>query len=46
MLTSLAVFGYTGLELTGTGSDDENSTVGLGGSSDHVLNEIAVTRGI
>ena len=29
VLTSLTVFGDTGLELTGTGSDDENGAVGL-----------------
>ena len=46
MLTSLAILGDTSLELTSTGSDDENSAVGLGGTSDHVLDEITVTGGV
>jgi hypothetical protein len=46
VLTGLAILGDTSLELTSTGSDDENSAVGLGGTSDHVLDEITVTGGI
>ena len=46
MLTSLAILGDTSLELTSTGSNDENSAIGLGGTSDHVLDEITVTRGV
>lgn len=46
VLTSLTVLGDTSLELTSTGSDDENSAVGLGGTSDHVLDEITVTGGV
>lgn len=46
VLPGLAIFGDTSLELTGTGSDDEDSAVGLGGTSDHVLDEIAVTGGV
>ena len=46
VLTSLAILGDTSLELTSTGSDDENSAVGLGGTSDHVLDEITVTGGV
>lgn len=46
MLASLTVLGDTGLELTGTGGDDEDGAVGLGGTSDHVLDEVTVTRGI
>ena len=43
VLTSLTVLGDTGFELTSTGSNDENGAVGLGGTSDHVLDEVTVT---
>jgi hypothetical protein len=46
VLASLAILGDTSLELTSTGSDDENSAIGLGSTSDHVLDEITVTRGV
>jgi hypothetical protein len=46
VLTGLAILGDTSLELTNTGGDDENSAIGLGGTSDHVLDEITVTGGI
>jgi hypothetical protein len=46
VLTSLAILGDTSLELTSTGSDNENSAVGLGSTSDHVLDEITVTGSI
>ena len=46
MLTSLAILGDTGFEFTSTSSNDENSAVGLGGTSDHVLDEITVTWGV
>lgn len=46
MLASLAILGNAGFEFTSTASNDENSTVGLGGASDHVLDEITVTRGV
>ena len=46
VLTGLAILGDTSLELTSTGSDNENSAVGLGGTSDHVLDEVTVTGGI
>jgi hypothetical protein len=46
VLTGLSVLGDTSLELTSTGGNDENSAIGLGGTSDHVLDEITVTRGI
>lgn len=46
MLASLPIFRDTSLKLTSTGSDDKNRTVGLGGTSDHVLDEITVSRGI
>lgn len=46
MLTGLTVLGDTSLELTSTGGNDENSAIGLGGTSDHVLDEVTVTGGI
>ena len=46
VLTGLAILGDTSLELTGTGGNDENSAVSLGGTSNHVLDEVTVTRGI
>ena len=46
VLTGLTVLGDTGLELTLTGGDDENSHISLRGTSDHVLDEITVTGGI
>jgi hypothetical protein len=46
VLTSLAVLGDTSLELTSTGGNDENSAVSLGGTSDHVLDEVTVTGGV
>ena len=46
VLTGLAILGDTSFEFTGTGSNDEDSAVSLGGASDHVLDEIAMTRGV
>ena len=46
VLASLAVLGDTSFKLTGTGGDDEDSAIGLGGTSDHVLDKITVTRGV
>ena len=46
VLTGLAILGDTSLELTSTGGNDENSAVGLGSTSDHVLDEITVTGSI
>ena len=46
MLSGLTILGDTGLELTSTGGNNEDSTVGLGGTSNHVLNEVTVPRGI
>jgi hypothetical protein len=46
VLTGLTVLGITSLELTSTSSNDENSNISLGGTGNHVLNEITVTRGI
>merc|ERR1712187_220307 len=46
VLTGLTILGDTSLELTSTGTDDEDSAVSLGGTSDHVLDEVTVTVGI
>jgi hypothetical protein len=46
VLTGLAILGDTSLELTSTGGNDEDSAISLGGTSDHVLDEVTVTGGI
>lgn len=46
VLTGLAILGDTSLELTSTGGNDENSAIGLGSTSNHVLDEVTVTGGI
>ena len=46
VLAGLAVLGDTSLELTGTTGDDEDGAVSLGGTSDHVLDEVTVTGGV
>jgi hypothetical protein len=46
VLAGLAVLGDTSLELSDTGGDDEDGAVSLGGTSDHVLDEVTVTGGV
>jgi len=46
VFSGLTVLGDTSLEFTNTGSDYQDSAIGLGGTSDHVLNEISVARGV
>jgi len=46
VLSGLSVLGETSLEATDIGSDHEDSSISLGGTSDHVLDEISVTWGI
>lgn len=46
VLSGLTVLGNTGLELTDTGGNDEDGTVSLGGTGDHVLDEVSVTGGV
>merc|ERR550534_2912933 len=46
VLPGLAVLGDTGLELTSSGGNDENSTVSLRCPSDHVLDEITMSGSI
>ena len=46
VLAGLAVLGDTSLELTGTTGDDEDGAVSLGGTSDHVLDEVTVSGSV
>lgn len=46
VLTGLAILGDTSLELTSTGGNDENGAISLGGTSNHVLDEITMAGGI
>jgi hypothetical protein len=46
VLTSLAILGDTSLETALRRVDDQHSDVGLGGSGDHVLDEITVSGGV
>jgi len=46
VLSGLTILGDTSLELSDTGGNDKNGAVGLGGTSDHVLDEITVTGGV
>jgi len=46
MLTGLALLINTSLELTLTSGNDEEGNIGLGRASDHVLDEVTVSRGI
>ena len=46
VLAGLAILGDTSFELTSTTSNDEDSAIGLGSTSDHVLDEITMSGGI
>jgi len=46
VLTSLAILGDTSLELTSTSGNDENGTIGLRSTSNHVLDKVTVTWGV
>jgi hypothetical protein len=46
VLASLTILGDTSFELTSTAGDDEDSAISLGGTGNHVLDEVTVTRGI
>ena len=46
VFTSLAILGDTSFKLTSTSSNDENSAVSLGGTCDHILDEVTVARGV
>ena len=46
VLASLTVLGDTSFEFTSTTSNDENGAISLGGTSNHVLDEITVSGSI
>jgi len=46
VLSGLSLLGETGLEATDVGGDHKNGGIGLGGTGDHVLDEISVAWGI
>ena len=46
VFTGLAILGNTSFELTSTGGDDKDSTISLGGTSDHVLDKVTMSGGI
>lgn len=46
VLASLAILGDTSFEFTSTGSNDENGAVSLGGTGNHVLDEITMAGSI
>jgi hypothetical protein len=46
MLTGLAILGDTNLKTISGGVNDKDNIVTLGGTSDHVLDEVTVSRGI
>jgi len=46
MLSGLSFLGNTSLELSLRGGDHEDGTIGLGGTGDHVLDEISMSWGI
>jgi len=46
VLSGLSVLGNACLEFTNTGSDDEDSTIGLRSARYHILDEISVSRGV
>jgi hypothetical protein len=46
VFSSLSIFGDTGFEFSDTSGDDKYGAIGLGSTSNHVLDEISVTWGI
>ena len=46
VLAGLAILGDTSLELTSTAGNDEDSAVSLGGTGNHVLDEVTVSGSI
>ena len=46
MFSGLAVLGDTSLEFTSASGNDEDSAISLGSASDHVLDEITMSRGV
>ena len=46
MLTGLSILGNTCFKTTSCGINNKDSTISLGGSSDHVLDKVTMSRGI
>jgi len=46
VLTSLTILGDTGFKFTSTSGNDENGAISLGSTSNHVLDEITMARGV
>merc|ERR1712050_348758 len=46
VLSGLTILSDTSLELTDTSGDDEDGAIGLGSTSNHVLNKVSVAWGI
>jgi hypothetical protein len=46
VLAGLTILGNASLEFTSTTSNDENGAVSLGGTRNHVLDEITMARGV
>jgi hypothetical protein len=46
VLTGLTILGDTSFEFTSTSSDDKNTAISLGSTSNHVLDEITMSGGI
>ena len=46
MFAGLAILGDTSFELADTGSDDEDGAIGLGGTGNHVLDEITMAGSV
>jgi len=46
MFTSLTILGETSFEFTSTTGNNQNGAIGLRSSSDHVLDEITMPRGV
>merc|ERR1719507_503687 len=46
VFSGLSVLGDTSLELSSSGGDNEDTTVSLAGSSDHVLDEVTMAGGV
>ena len=46
MLSGLAVLGDTSLEFTSTSGNDEDCTISPVSTSDHVFDEVTVSRGV
>ena len=46
VLACLTIFGDTSFKFTGTSSNDEDCAIGLGSTSDHVLDEVTMSRSV